>query len=544
MKPDLLSPPVVPMQRRVFCNRTLNMRSIRAIGYDMDYTLVHYKVEEWERRAYESMKQRLLALGWPVKDLEFDPHRAARGLVIDRDKGNLVKTNRFGFVKQAMHGTRMLDFEEQRQAYSRTIVDLNERRWVFLNTLFSLSEGCMYAQLVDLLDQKKIPEVLGYADLYDRAKACLDEAHMEGKLKAEILADPDRFVILDPESTLALLDQRQAGKRLLLITNSEWTYTHAIMTYAFDRYVAGAAGMKTWRDLFDLVVVSARKPTFFTAPNPFFEVVNNEGLLRPMNGQFKRGVAYLGGSAREIETQLGLAGEEILYVGDHMFGDVHVTKNVLRWRTALILRELEDEITSGEAFRARETDLAELMARKEELEATFCHLKLQLQRLRAPGYVPSGLAAAVLAEEHKQPAQPPAPATANVGSPVSRAESKVTAPTSGALPGATTDVATAKQDADAVHAKMEALRLEVRGLDDIIAPKVVASRTQSNPLWGLLLRAGADKSHLAYQMERYADIYTSRVSNLLYSTPFVYFRSPRGSLPHDPTPAPGRPTNP
>ncbi len=32
---------LVPRSRRVYCNRTLNLRSIRAIGYDMDYTLVH-----------------------------------------------------------------------------------------------------------------------------------------------------------------------------------------------------------------------------------------------------------------------------------------------------------------------------------------------------------------------------------------------------------------------------------------------------------------------------------------------------------------------
>ncbi len=36
--------PVAPPQRGVFANRTLNLRSIRAIGYDMDYTLVHYRV--------------------------------------------------------------------------------------------------------------------------------------------------------------------------------------------------------------------------------------------------------------------------------------------------------------------------------------------------------------------------------------------------------------------------------------------------------------------------------------------------------------------
>jgi hypothetical protein len=64
----------------------------------------------------------------------------------------------------------------------------------------------------------------------------------------------------------------------------------------------------------------------------------------------------------------------------------------------------------------------------------------------------------------------------------------------------------------------------------------------TNRRWGLLLRAGNDKSHLARQVERYADIYTSRVSNLLAATPFVYLRSPRGSLPHDPAVIPEDPS--
>ena len=50
------------------------------------------------------------------------------------------------------------------------------------------------------------------------------------------------------------------------------------------------------------------------------------------------------------------------------------------------------------------------------------------------------------------------------------------------------------------------------------------------------MRTGNDKSHLAKQVERYADIYMSRVSNFLLYTPYVYLRSPRGSLPHDGSP--------
>ena len=62
----------IPDERGVFCNRTLNMRTIRAIGYDMDYTLIHYNVDEWEGRAYAYVREKLQTIGWPVEELEFD----------------------------------------------------------------------------------------------------------------------------------------------------------------------------------------------------------------------------------------------------------------------------------------------------------------------------------------------------------------------------------------------------------------------------------------------------------------------------------------
>jgi 5'-nucleotidase len=70
-------------------------------------------------------------------------------------------------------------------------------------------------------------------------------------------------------------------------------------------------------------------------------------------------------------------------------------------------------------------------------------------------------------------------------------------------------------------------------LDEEIAPLAEAAGEVSNERWGPLMRAGNDKSHMARQVERHADIYLSRVSNMIHATPFAYFRSPRGSLPHD-----------
>ena len=253
-----------------------SLRSVRAIGYDMDYTLVDYRAEAFERMVHAQARERLVSEGWPVAGLEFDPGMVTRGLVIDTELGNLVKANRFGFVKRAMHGTRMLEFHEQRSAYSQVLVDLSEPRWVFLNTLFSLSEGCLYAQAVDLLDRGALPRPFEYASLYRHIRARVDAQHLEGHLKAAVAADPDRFVVQDPEAALALLDQKASGKKLLLITNSEWTFTSRMMTHAYDRHLPASM---TWRELFDIVVVSARKPAFFTEAGPFFEVVDETGLL-------------------------------------------------------------------------------------------------------------------------------------------------------------------------------------------------------------------------------------------------------------------------
>lgn len=470
-----------PPERGIYCNRTINLRTIEAIGFDMDYTLIHYRSEEWERRAYEHVKQRLLELGWPVAELEFDPDFVTLGLIVDLELGNIVKVNRFGYVKKAVHGTRVLDFKKQRRLYSRVVVDLREPRWVFMNTLFALSEGCIFAQAVDLLDSGKLPSALGYADVYRVIRSCLNETHMEGALKDEIMANPERYVIADPELALTLMDLKHAGKRLLLITNSEWLYTRTMMAWAFDRYLPQGT---TWRDLFELVIVSAGKPGFFSDDRPVFEVVDDSGLLRPVHSVRTPG-AYLGGHAGMVEDYLGVLGEDILFIGDHIFADVNVSKSMLRWRTALVVRQLEAELQELEAFKPKQAALTAMMEKKHALEHRYSMLRLTLQR-------------------HDRGYGPPS------------------------------EIAP-----DQLRQAIQEVRNELVELDAEIAPLAREASELSNPTWGLLMRAGNDKSHLARQIERYADVYMSRVSNLLWHTPFVYLRSPRGSLPHDSGPAGG-----
>ncbi len=466
-----------PLKNGLFCNRTTNLRGIAAIGYDMDYTLIHYDVAAWEERAYTYLKEGLKTLGWPVDHLKFDYNMAMQGLIIDLQEGNVVKANRFGYVRRAYHGTRPLDFDARRLTYRGVLIDLHEDRWKFMNTQFSISEICMYMQLVDLLDEGKLPVSVGYEQLYRWTRRVLDEAHLEGLLKQEIISDPDRFVDLDPEMPLTLLDQKEAGKKVLLITNSEWSYAAPMLTYAFDQFLPGDM---TWRDLFEFSIVGARKPDFFSSRSPAFAIVDDSGLLREHIGPLQPGGLYVGAHAALIEQSLNIPGERILYVGDHIYSDVKASKNLHRWRTALIMRELEAEIDALREFEPKQAELSFKMARKEEMEAEYSALRLDLQRKQK-----------------------------NYGPQIDRTIAEL-------------------------EQMMADLKQRIVVLDEEIAPLVVVASAILNPNWGLLMQAGNEKSHFARQVEQSADIYTSRVSNFLAYTPFVYLRSFRGSLPHNP----------
>ncbi|KAL3577469.1 hypothetical protein D5086_018973 [Populus alba] len=470
--------------RGIFCSRTLNLRSISAIGYDMDYTLIHYNVKAWEGRAYDYCLGNLRSMGFPVDGLAFDPDLVIRGLVIDKEKGNLVKADRFGYVKRAMHGTRMLSTQDVSEMYGRELVDLRkENRWVFLNTLFSVSEAVAYMQMVVRYDEGAISAEIcppDYKGLYKAVGKALFRAHVEGQLKSEIMSKPELFVEPDPELPLALLDQKEAGKKLLLITNSDYHYTDKMMKHSFNRSLPNDMG---WRDLFDIVIISARKPEFFQMSRPLYEVVTGEGLMRPCFKACKGGL-YSGGSAQMVENSLDIHGDEILYVGDHIYTDVSQSKVHQLWRTALICQELEEEHNALIHSRGHRATLIELINQKEVVGDLFNQLRLALQRR-------------------------------NTGRPAQT-------------------LAATNMDDQELTESMKKLLIVMQRLDEKIAPMLEADGELFNKRWGFLSRAGLwDKSHLMRQIEKYADIYTSRVSNFLHYTPFMYFRSQEQTLAHD-----------
>src|SRR5690606_11557546 len=88
--------------------------------------------------------------------------------------------------------------------------------------------------------------------------------------------------------------------------------------------------------------------------------------------------------------RIGVEGSDILYVGDHIYSDAHVSKGVRRWRTAVIMRELESELLALDSFTSNQEALDELMAQKIKLEFEYSQIRLQVTRRQGEPDTPDG----------------------------------------------------------------------------------------------------------------------------------------------------------
>ena len=80
-------------------------------------------------------------------------------------------------------------------------------------------------------------------------------AHTSGDFHRIVAADPARY--FEPQSHLAdmLRSLKSSGKKLLFVSNSPFWYVDAGIKYAIG---------EDWRDIWDAVIVSAGKPSFYT----------------------------------------------------------------------------------------------------------------------------------------------------------------------------------------------------------------------------------------------------------------------------------------
>uniref|UniRef100_A0A4W5P4I7 5'-nucleotidase, cytosolic II, like 1 n=1 Tax=Hucho hucho TaxID=62062 RepID=A0A4W5P4I7_9TELE len=330
---------------RVFVNRSVTLENIKCYGFDMDYTLAEYKSPDYEDLGFELLRDRLVSIGYPHELLRYnyDPTFPTRGLVFDTMYGNLLKVDSNGNILLCSHGFTFLKRDKIHEYYPNNFIQRgNTDRFYILNTLFNLSETYLYGCLVDLFTRcsrfvncqtgfKHGDLFMSFRSMFQDVRDAMDFVHDTGILKESTLKDLDKYVVRDPNLPVLLTRIKEVAK-VFLATNSDYNYTEY--------------PKKQWRAFFDLVVVDTRKPLFFAEGTVLRQVDTNTGKLRigTYTGDLQHGTVYSGGSSDIVCDLLDVKGKDILYVGDHIFGDILKSKKRQGWKTFLVVPELAKEL--------------------------------------------------------------------------------------------------------------------------------------------------------------------------------------------------------
>ena len=111
-----------------------------------------------------------------------------------------------------------------------------------------------------------------------------------------------------------------------------------------------------WQSFFDIVVVQARKPKFFTQQSRPFRKYNvgSDRMAWTRVSKLEKGEIYMEGTVFELLKMTGWHGSQVIYFGDQIFSDLaDITLN-FGWRTGAIIAELEKEVETLNSSEFRE----------------------------------------------------------------------------------------------------------------------------------------------------------------------------------------------
>ncbi|CAB3382178.1 Hypothetical predicted protein [Cloeon dipterum] len=483
----------------IFVNRSLHLQKIKFYGFDMDYTLAEYKSPQYETLGFNLVKQRLVHMGYPAEILEFgyDPSFPVRGLWFDSTYGNLLKVDAYGNILVCVHGFEFLKFSEVYELYPNKFLQLDYNRTYVLNTLFNLPETYLLACLIDFFTNSSdfIREKTGvkggdifmsYKSIFQDVRNAVDWVHIHGDLKSKTIENMEEYVKRDPRLPTVLTRLRESGAKTFLLTNSDYNFTNKIMTFLFD-FPHGARPdepHRDWKMYFDYIVVDACKPSFFGEGTILRQVDVQTGALKIgiHVGPIQQGFVYSGGNCDVFTQMIGAKGKDVLYVGDHIFGDILKSKKIRGWRTFLVVPELVQELHVW-------TDKCNLFQENQALEAFKIWIISSFNEARSRERMPIlDMAMNIFVNELQA-------LDVRLGDMYKNLDSS------------------AKEKPD-ISKLRQAIRDATHKMD------------LTYGMMGSLFRSGSRQTFFSSQVVRYADLYAATLLNLIYY-PFSYmFRAP------------------
>lgn len=440
----------------VFTANELDLNEVSVYGFDYDYTIACYK-KNLNYLLYNLGRDSLVErFKYPkdIKNLEYVPNYTIRGLHYDIEKGLLLKLDSFLQIQlgTVFRGLTRVPDEEVKNLYRNRFIPIayvegvkgnsSTRRMIQLADLFSVPEMYLMCTVTEYFNRNHIdyhPEIL-----FRDVKNAIGSSH---PVMHRIVGDHVKEYIKETPDMRKFFDRLvNANKKLFLVTNSPFHFVDKGM-----RYIVG----DDWRDLFDVVIVQARKPKFFTEhsrPLRIYDEKTNSHTWDRVT-KLEKGVIYYEGTVKILQNLTGWRGHQVLYFGDHPYSDLADVTLEHGWRTGAIINELSHEIDTlnNQEFKCNANWLQMLTSLMEDIQ------------------------------DHETP------------------ESE------------------------------EALRKWSKERDEIR----FKMKNIFNPQFGSVFRTYHNPTYFSRRLFRFADIYTSKMTNLLHYSVKHTFYPRRGVMPHE-----------
>ncbi|XP_065361022.1 5'-nucleotidase domain-containing protein 1 [Calliphora vicina] len=341
------------------------------IGFDLDGTLLRYDLNNMVPLEHDLLKEFLVNEKNYPKELlkqKFERNFLQKGLMVDTQRGNILKLSSDGTILKAAHGTRFMNDKEICEVYGES------RQWDVaqeyikdplsawngpiaekLRTLldyFDIGASLVFAQAIDVLDETSSSSyeigkndykvwsdmLAGLIQIYTREHFATGESAYFEALKG----NPDKYLLKTDNKVIELLLQLKAsGKALYLLTGSNIDFANFTASYALG---------PQWRELFDYTIGFAKKPGFFFAQRPFLQISNLnevEGSELSLTEDLIPNTSYSQGNWQQLKESLckNILNKDpklvrSLYVGDNLIQDVYTPNAIASIDTIALSEEL------------------------------------------------------------------------------------------------------------------------------------------------------------------------------------------------------------